>query len=433
MYNSRITNPVSEKMVYDADGHQIVNLYDAAGRKYKSIVYTNLATTATPYYDIAQYSFDIDTIWYNVTEYAGNIENRYTRTDTAQRIFNTTGYYAGGVYYHYIKDHVGNINAVVNSVADTLVQSTIYYASGVPMVESKGIPYQYYNAYGVQPNQNFGRDEQPYLYNGKEFIEAHGLNEYDSQARMYFAPVMRTTTMDPLAEKYYHISPYAWCGNNPIAFVDPHGEEWADINGHLIENHKNIQAYFFYNPNDFTSQTYAMAMQYEMKHGEGTVALSSAMTEDEFAEDWKAMGGENIQQVNINHHGSNQAIHLDYQKEEYITSTGTSFTQSGISAKNVSDLSTPSGNISNAILYLNTCHSNSVGSWLGTVSMKIFNQRIPGTSAKLVGSKETLMQSFMKNFNFLSIRGTSAGVSYNQFSQPEPQFLFQSWTYIDRE
>ena len=81
----------------------------------------------------------------------------------------------------------------------------VYYASGVPMARS------------------FGRDVQPYLYNGKEFIEAHGLNEYDSQARMYYAPIMRTITMDPLAEKYYHISPYAWCGNNPVNRVDPDG------------------------------------------------------------------------------------------------------------------------------------------------------------------------------------------------------------------
>ena len=138
---------------------------------------------------------------------------------------NSIGYFdsKSNAHYHYIKDHIGNISAVVNSTADTLVQSTIYYASGVPMNETKGIPYNLYTACGVQPNQNFGRDEQPYLYNGKEFIEAHGLNEYDSQARMYYAPIMRTTTMDPLAEKYYHISPYAWCGNNPIAFVDPDG------------------------------------------------------------------------------------------------------------------------------------------------------------------------------------------------------------------
>ena len=29
---------------------------------------------------------------------------------------------------------------------------------------------------------------------------------------------------DPLAEKYYNISPYAYCANNPVNFVDPDGK-----------------------------------------------------------------------------------------------------------------------------------------------------------------------------------------------------------------
>ena len=54
----------------------------------------------------------------------------------------------------------------------------------------------------------------------------HGLDEYDSEARWYYPAICRTTTMDPLAEKYYATSPYAWCGNNPIRFVDPDGMDW---------------------------------------------------------------------------------------------------------------------------------------------------------------------------------------------------------------
>jgi uncharacterized protein RhaS with RHS repeats len=54
----------------------------------------------------------------------------------------------------------------------------------------------------------------------------HGLDEYDSQVRMYYPAIMRTTTLDPLAEKYYSISPYAWCGNNPVNAVDPDGMDW---------------------------------------------------------------------------------------------------------------------------------------------------------------------------------------------------------------
>lgn len=35
--------------------------------------------------------------------------------------------------------------------------------------------------------------------------------------------IPRFTTMDPLCEKYYSISPYAYCGNNPIKYIDPTG------------------------------------------------------------------------------------------------------------------------------------------------------------------------------------------------------------------
>ena len=88
------------------------------------------------------------------------------------------------------------------------------------------IPHSLYDIFGVQYTENFGRDEQPYLYNGKEFVEIHGLNEYDSYARRYYPAICRATTMDPLAECYYHISPYAWCGNNPVNNFDLDGRKW---------------------------------------------------------------------------------------------------------------------------------------------------------------------------------------------------------------
>ena len=37
--------------------------------------------------------------------------------------------------------------------------------------------------------------------------------------------------MDPLAEKYYFLSPYAFCSNNPVNFVDLDGEDIWQING----------------------------------------------------------------------------------------------------------------------------------------------------------------------------------------------------------
>jgi RHS repeat-associated protein len=65
--------------------------------------------------------------------------------------------------------------------------------------------------------------EQQFKYNGKEYDPMHGLNEYDYGARQYDPARGQFTTMDPLCEKYYHISPYAYCGGNPVNAVDPDG------------------------------------------------------------------------------------------------------------------------------------------------------------------------------------------------------------------
>jgi RHS repeat-associated protein len=49
----------------------------------------------------------------------------------------------------------------------------------------------------------------------------------------------RFTTPDPLSEKYYHLSPYAYCANNPIKLIDIDGKEWADNQNNVIENTSN--------------------------------------------------------------------------------------------------------------------------------------------------------------------------------------------------
>ena len=49
-----------------------------------------------------------------------------------------------------------------------------------------------------------------YQYSGKEFDRMNGLDLYDFHARQYDPVLGRFTTPDPLSEKYYHLSPYAW-------------------------------------------------------------------------------------------------------------------------------------------------------------------------------------------------------------------------------
>ena len=65
---------------------------------------------------------------------------------------------------------------------------------------------------------------QPYKFGGKELITANGLNEYDFGARWYYSAVPGFTKPDPSCEGFYHLSPYLFCGNDPVNNVDPTGE-----------------------------------------------------------------------------------------------------------------------------------------------------------------------------------------------------------------
>ena len=58
-----------------------------------------------------------------------------------------------------------------------------------------------------------------------------GLNLYDYSARQYDPAVCQFTSIDPLCEKYYHVSPYAYCGGNPVNRIDPDGRDWYSYDG----------------------------------------------------------------------------------------------------------------------------------------------------------------------------------------------------------
>jgi RHS repeat-associated protein len=56
----------------------------------------------------------------------------------------------------------------------------------------------------------------------------NGLNWYDYSTRYLSLDFPGFGTVDPLAEKLYNISPYAYCGNNPIKRIDPTGMFYDD-------------------------------------------------------------------------------------------------------------------------------------------------------------------------------------------------------------
>jgi len=87
----------------------------------------------------------------------------------------------------------------------------------------------HYYPFGTAYSESTGQEKQPYKYNGKELDLRHGLNLYDYSARYMESTTGRFTSVDPLAEKYYSISPYVYVGNNPIKLVDINGKEWGVV------------------------------------------------------------------------------------------------------------------------------------------------------------------------------------------------------------
>ena len=61
----------------------------------------------------------------------------------------------------------------------------------------------------------------------------HGLDTYDYGARQYYSILGRWDRVDPLCEKYYSVSPYAYCENNPVNTIDPDGRKVVFVNGKI--------------------------------------------------------------------------------------------------------------------------------------------------------------------------------------------------------
>lgn len=169
------------------DGSSISYLYDAAGSKLRVVhcIAGNNTTT---------------------TDYCGNV---IYENGTPKTLLTDAGFVSlnDNKYHYYFQDHQGN-NRVVVSQDGTVEEVNHYYPFGGTFASTSSV--------------------QDYKYNGKELDRKGGLDLYDYGARHYDAALGRWHVVDPMAENYYGISPYDYCTNNPVKYIDPSGMVYGD-------------------------------------------------------------------------------------------------------------------------------------------------------------------------------------------------------------
>jgi RHS repeat-associated protein len=142
----------------------------------------------------------------DTTDYLGNI---IKKNGVLYQISHDEGRIINGEYEYNIKDHLGNLRVVFR---DSLGIAKITQANSYG-IWGEDLPTLSYS------KQSWKADN--FKFTGKESLQGTGFIDFG--ARWYDNIVPRFTTIDPLAEKYHHLSGYSYVANSPILLIDPSG------------------------------------------------------------------------------------------------------------------------------------------------------------------------------------------------------------------
>ena len=260
-----------------ANGNSISYLYDAAGRKLRTV-----------------HVLEGDSV---TTDYCGNV---VYENGVPQILLTEVGYVSltDGKYHYYLKDHQGN-NRVVVDEEGTVEEVNHYYPFG-----------------GVFSSTG---DAQPYKYNGKELDRKGGLDWYDYGARYYDAALGRWHVVDPMAEEYYDLNPYNYCGNNNVNNIDINGDSITILNyGYgdkqhmalLIQNTNDKWQYFSINGNNvYISGKFSGGRKFD------DIAIGEFDTPEEFLKSKYNSSGD-ADDMNVNSYGFSEGYMIPTNKDQ---------------------------------------------------------------------------------------------------------------------
>ena len=143
-------------------------------------------------------------------------------------------------YLFFLRDHLGSTRVVARSNGKAVQVNHYYpygmaYASGRMSGNAEAHPVTGEGGNVIDGDLEIGGGtggmelarpgaSQPYRFLGNELYTSNSLGLYDFSARMYDPALGRFLSVDPMAEGYRHLSPYAYCAGNPVVYVDKDGQ-----------------------------------------------------------------------------------------------------------------------------------------------------------------------------------------------------------------
>ena len=143
-------------------------------------------------------------------------------------------------YLFFLRDHLGSVRVVARSDGKVVQVNHYYpygmaYASGRMSGNAEAHPVTGEGGNVIDGDLEIGGGtggmelarpgaSQPYRFLGNELYTSNSLGLYDFSARMYDPALGRFLSVDPMAEGYRHLSPYAYCAGNPVVYADKDGQ-----------------------------------------------------------------------------------------------------------------------------------------------------------------------------------------------------------------
>ncbi|MDO4368099.1 MAG: RHS repeat-associated core domain-containing protein [Bacteroidales bacterium] len=213
---------------YDAGGNMVYDGRRGLGISYNMLnlpakVVEKTGATAADGAVKAEYLYSADGIKQRVVDGAGSNGYLYLGTLVLSKSgesysLASTGFGGGRIIgtannsclaYYYGTDHLGSVRVITDG-SGSVVERNDYYPMGMRTAIGNSYPQLATNLY---------------KYNGKEVQTVGDLGFTDYGARMYDDFTGRWFVPDLLAEKYASMSPYMYCGGNPIMFFDLDGRD----------------------------------------------------------------------------------------------------------------------------------------------------------------------------------------------------------------